>query len=103
MMIIKEVTETESILAYHDDVVPDPDLEIRGGEGSSRPLDKGGRAVSKKKLAFLASVWSKNKGAGPFPGSATVMTENNTGPICFQRNDQCFWVSLLGILMSLEI
>ena len=31
MMIIKEVTETESILAYHDDVVPDPDLEIREG------------------------------------------------------------------------
>ena len=30
-MIIKEVTETESILAYHDDAVPDPDLEIRGG------------------------------------------------------------------------
>ena len=30
-MIIKEVTETESILAYHDDVVLDPDLEIRGG------------------------------------------------------------------------
>ena len=30
-MIIKEVTETESILAYHDDAVPDPDLEIREG------------------------------------------------------------------------
>ena len=31
MMIIKEVTETESILAYHDDAVPDPDLKIREG------------------------------------------------------------------------
>ena len=83
----------------------DPDLEIRGGEGSSRPLDKGGRAVSKKKLAFLASVWSKNKrgGPGPFPGSANVMIENNSGPICFQRNDQCFWVSLLEIFMLLEV
>ena len=81
-MIIKEVTETLSILAYHDDVMPDPDLEIRG---SSRPLDKAGRTVSKK------------------IGSATVMIENNSGSICFQRNDQCFWVSLPGILMSLEI
>ena len=27
-MIIKEVTET---LAYHDDVVPDPELEMRVG------------------------------------------------------------------------
>ena len=44
-MIIKEVTETEIILAYHDDVGPDPDLEIRGGGGSSRPLDKGVRVV----------------------------------------------------------
>ena len=101
-MIIKEVTETESILAYHDDAVPDPDLEIREG-GSTKPLRGGGR--SQKKSAFQASVWSKNKGgAGPFPGSATVMTENNSGPICFfQRNDQCFGVSLPGILMSLEI
>ena len=31
------------------------------------------------------------------------MTENNSGLICFQRNDQCFGVSLPGILMSLEI
>ena len=30
-MIIKEVTETESNLGYHDDAVPDPDLEMRGG------------------------------------------------------------------------
>ena len=60
-MIIKEVTETESILAYHDDTVPDPDLEIRGGR-SSRPLDKRGRVVSKKNQPFRASVWSENKG-----------------------------------------
>ena len=32
-MISKEVTETKSILAYHDDAVPDPDLEIRGRGG----------------------------------------------------------------------
>ena len=37
--------------------VPDSELEIRGGGGarSSRPLDKGEGAVSKK-------FWSKNKG-----------------------------------------
>ena len=76
----------------------DPDLEIRGGHPD--PQIWGGRVVSKKKSAFQASVWSKNKGG---PGSATVMTENNSGPICFQRNDQCFGVSLPGILISLEI
>ena len=32
-MIIKEVAETESILGYHDDAVPDPDLEMRVGGG----------------------------------------------------------------------
>ena len=37
MMIIKEVTETESILAYHDDAVPDPDLEMRGRGGHPDP------------------------------------------------------------------
>ena len=63
--------------------MPDPDLEIRGG-GSSRPLDKGERVVEKKS-AFQASVWSKNKGGpGPFSGSGAVMTENNSGPICFK-------------------
>ena len=38
--------------------VPDPDLEIRGGERSCGPLDKG-EAVSKKDFSALrASVWS---------------------------------------------
>ena len=36
--MIKEVTETESILAYHDDAVLDPDLEIRGGGGVIQTL-----------------------------------------------------------------
>ena len=58
----------------------DPDLEIR--EGVIQTLE-GGREVPKKS-AFQASVSSKNKGgAGPFPGSATVITENNSGPIWF--------------------
>ena len=47
--------------------VPDPDLEIRGGPWSSRPLQKGGGRggglVSKKIfLALRASVWFKNRG-----------------------------------------
>ena len=46
--------------------MPDPDLEIRGGGGSSRPLDKGGRSPPKHFLALRASFWSKNKG-GPAP------------------------------------
>ena len=101
-MIIKEVTETESILRHHDDVVPDPDLEMRWG-GHPDPYIRGGER-SKKNGPFRPQFVLKIRGGlGPFPGSATVMTENNSGPICFQRNDQCFWVSLSGILMSLEI
>ena len=59
--------------------MPDPDLEIRGGH----PNPYGGEGGSKKiGLSVLSFV--KNKGgAGPFPGSATVMTENNSGLICF--------------------
>ena len=49
--------------------VPDPDLEIRGGGGSSRPLDKGegGVVLAKNFSALRASVWSTNKGGAP-PG-----------------------------------
>ena len=59
--------------------MPFPDLEIRGGGWSSRPLDKG-EGPSPKKLfsALRASGWSKNKVGGrgtgppdPSPGSAT--------------------------------
>ena len=55
--------------------MPDPDLEIRGGQ-SSRPLDKGGGASQKTIFSALrASVWSNNKGGwggqGPFPGYTT--------------------------------
>ena len=32
-------------------MMPDPDLEIRG-RGSSRPLDKGGRTISKKNIGL---------------------------------------------------
>ena len=60
--------------------MPDPDLEIRrkrGGGGlgrSSRPLQKvalGGGSPKIFLSALGASVWSKNKGAGASPGSAT--------------------------------
>ena len=58
--------------------VPDPDLEIRGGGQSSRPLGKGGGgAVSRKFfLALRASVWSKTK----------------RGPIKIQYDDTLFFV-----------
>ena len=49
--------------------MPDPDLEIRVGGRSSRPLDKGGgrRSPQKNFSALRASVWSKNKGWGGDP------------------------------------
>ena len=58
--------------------MPDPDLEIRVGGRSSRPLDKrGGRRSPKKNFSALrASVWSKTKGLG---GSATAPV-SPTGP-----------------------
>ena len=48
--------------------MPDPDLEIRGGGGSSIPLDKGGRWSPPPPKFFYpwGSFWSKNKG-GPAP------------------------------------
>ena len=49
-------------------VVPDPDLEIRGGAPLSRLLDKKGKGVGRTAeelfSALRASVWSKNDGAG---------------------------------------
>ena len=48
----------------------DPDLEIRGGEGtqSSRHLDKeGGGGLVSQKTFFQPSVWFKNKGGGGEP------------------------------------
>ena len=59
--------------------VPDPDLEIRGGGQSSRPLGKGGgggRSPEKFFLALRASVWSKTK----------------RGPIKIQYDDTLFFV-----------
>ena len=48
--------------------MPDPNLEIRGGGGSSRPLDKGRGAVSKK---FFFQFGLKIRG-GTSPGSTTA-------------------------------
>ena len=54
--------------------MPNPDLEIRGGQ-SSRTFDKGGGSPKKIFSALWASVWSKNRRGsrplGPSPGSAT--------------------------------
>ena len=61
--------------------VSDPDLEIRGG-GVIQTRRKGGGRSSKNLFSTLrASVWSKNKAAGPSPGSANghVCVFNNTG------------------------
>ena len=52
-----------------------PDLQIRGG-GHPDPEIKGGgggdRSPKKFFSALRASVWSKHKGGGPCPGSATA-------------------------------
>ena len=55
--------------------VPDPDLEIRGGRQSSRPLGKGGgggRWPENIFLALRASVWSKTKGGGRAPWAPSL-------------------------------
>ena len=51
----------------------DPDLQIRGEGGGHLDPEIRGRPGLKKYIfsALRASVWSKNKGGGPFPGSAT--------------------------------
>ena len=56
--------------------VPDPDLEIRRGRRSSRPLDKGGSGLPKKFFGpFGPQFGLKIRGGpvplGPSPGSAT--------------------------------
>ena len=52
-------------------VVPDPDLEIRGGAPLSRLSDKKGKGVGRTAeelfSALRASVWSKNDGVGMAP------------------------------------
>ena len=66
------------IVKRKNKTVPDPDLEIRGGRQSSRPLGKGGGGGGLQKTFF----WSfgpqfglKLRGGpgplGSFPGSAT--------------------------------
>ena len=66
--------------------MPDPDLEIRVGGRSFRPLDKGGgrRSPQKNFSALRASVWSKNKGGGGGGGGggrgSTTAPVNPTGP-----------------------
>ena len=73
--VLKNLIKNDSVLLLKLEFggvfsVPDSDLETRG-EGSSRPLDKGGGAVSKKKFSALwTSVWFKDK-APHSPGSAT--------------------------------
>ena len=59
----------ENELYLHENTVADSDLQIRGGEQSSRPWDMGGGARSQKKKisALRTSVWSKNKGGGVGP------------------------------------
>ena len=74
--------------------MPDPDLDIKGG--SSRPLDKGGRAVSKKiSLSGPQFGLRIRGGTGPFSGSATVMTEKIVARFVF-RGMISVWGFLTG-------
>ena len=50
------VISREKVLMFWTGAVPDPELEIRGGEG-----------VSVSKNFLNTSVWSKNKGGGAPP------------------------------------
>ena len=63
--------------------VPDPDLEIRvvggGGGGHPDPEIRGGAVSNQIFSALRASVWSKNRGAGPSPRFATI----NGGRLAF--------------------
>ena len=43
----------ETIIQFGFILVPDPDLEIRGAGGSSRPLDKVGGGVSNKIVSYV--------------------------------------------------
>ena len=65
--------------------VPDPDLEIRGGRQSSRPLGKGGGGDLQKTFfwPFGPQFGLKLRGGGagplgPFPGSATEKMFKNS-------------------------
>ena len=53
--------------------VADPDLEIKGGPGHSVPEIRCGPSLKKIFSALWVSVWSKNKGGGASPVSATVL------------------------------
>ena len=54
------------VKVYFTIAMPDPNLEIKGGARSPRPLDKGGGDGHQKKFfsALRESVWSKNKREG---------------------------------------
>ena len=68
----RAITRLETLATQ---AMADPDLQIRvgGGEGHPDPVI-GGTQFQKKKffLALRASVWPKNKNAGPSPGSANA-------------------------------
>jgi len=62
---------------------------MRGG-GVGHPeteiMGAGGRSPKNFSRPFGLQFGLKIRGGpGPFPGSATVKTENNSGPICFQK------------------
>ena len=79
------------IMAIHGYLVPDPNLEIRGGGGSHPdPLIRRGRgaeAVSKNFSTLRASVWPKNKG-GRAPGPPGPRAPPLDPPLLFWR---WFW------------
>ena len=71
--------------------VVDPDLQIKGGGGSSSPWDKGGPVLKKKFQPFRPQLEPKKGGVGPSPGSATACSHRN-----YTWSDQTFCaISLL--------
>ena len=86
---------------WHDIPVPNPGPEIRGGNRSSRPLDKGGRAVSKEKISALrASVWFKNKGGPQLDPPLHILGKQN------KQAKEVYWpygcYPILGCLVPLS-
>ena len=59
----------------------DPDLQIEGGGGGHPDLEikEGGRPQKNFSRLFGPHFWSKNKGAGPSPVSATGLIPNSLG------------------------
>ena len=82
--------------------VPDPDLEIRWGEGGAHPdpyIGGGGGVLPKNFSALWASVWSKNKGAAP-PGPSLDLPLCSTIILLSQNPSVKIWSNNFQIVMT---